>query len=164
MVSDDHIDPRGHHRRGMDQCADRRGAFHGIRQPGVQRQLRRFPDGADQKADGDCRRRARSQFVGLRKYLLVVQGLEIREHKENRDQKSGVPDAIDHKGFGRCLGGRNPVVVIADQQIGTEPHAFPADEQHRIVVAHHQQKHRDHEQVHIGKEAGEPFFTVHVAD
>jgi hypothetical protein len=36
------IDARRHHRGRVNQRADRRGAFHRVRQPDVQRKLRRF--------------------------------------------------------------------------------------------------------------------------
>ena len=39
------VDTRSHHGGGMDQGADRGRAGHGIRQPGLQRQLRRFAHG-----------------------------------------------------------------------------------------------------------------------
>ena len=41
-----HVNARGHHRRGVDQGGDRRRAFHRVRQPDVQRELRGFADGA----------------------------------------------------------------------------------------------------------------------
>ena len=45
----DHVDAGGHHGRGVDQGADRRRTGHGVRQPDVQRNLRRFTGGADQQ-------------------------------------------------------------------------------------------------------------------
>jgi hypothetical protein len=39
-IAPDHVDPRGDHRRRMDQRRHRRRAFHRVRQPGVQRNLR----------------------------------------------------------------------------------------------------------------------------
>ncbi len=45
------------------------------------------------------------------------------------------------------------VVPEADQQVGAEPDALPADEQQRQDVAEHQDQHREHEQVQVGEEA-----------
>ena len=38
----DHVDPRRDHRRGVDQGTDRRRAGHRVRQPDIERDLRRF--------------------------------------------------------------------------------------------------------------------------
>ena len=39
----EHVNACGHHRRGVDQRADRRRAFHRVRQPDVQRELGALP-------------------------------------------------------------------------------------------------------------------------
>ena len=41
----------------------------------------------------------------------------------------------------------------ADQQIGAQAHAFPADEHHRKLLAHTSDEHEEHEEVEIGEEA-----------
>ncbi len=45
----DHVHARGDHRRGVNQRADGRGAFHRVGQPDVKRQLRGFSDRAGEK-------------------------------------------------------------------------------------------------------------------
>ena len=52
----------------------------------------------------------------------------------------------------------------ADQQIGREADALPADEHQQVVVGQHQRQHEKHEQVQIGEEAVEAAFLPHVAD
>ena len=47
------IHTRRHHRRRVNQCADRRGALHRVRQPDVERQLRRFAYRAREEQDAD---------------------------------------------------------------------------------------------------------------
>ncbi len=49
----DHVDARGHHGRRVDQRADWRGAFHGVRQPDVERNLRRLACGAGKQQQRD---------------------------------------------------------------------------------------------------------------
>ena len=140
MVADDHVDAGRHHGGRMNQRADGRGAFHRVRQPGVQRKLRRLSDGADEQTEGDGGGHVR--WTDVRRCgedLRVVERLEIDEDQKNREQKSGVADAIHDECFGGRFGRRHFFVVIADQQIGAEPDAFPPDEQHHIVVAHDQQ-------------------------
>ena len=53
MAADDQVDAGGHHRRRVDQGADRRRAFHRVRQPGVQRDLRRLRDRAAEQPERD---------------------------------------------------------------------------------------------------------------
>ena len=55
------------------------------------------------------------------------------------------------------------VEVETDQQIGTEPHAFPAHKHQHEVVGENQGQHREHEEVEIGKEAVVALFMGHVA-
>ena len=49
MRARDHVNARGHHRGRVDQRADRRRAFHRVRQPDVKRKLRRFAGGAHEE-------------------------------------------------------------------------------------------------------------------
>ena len=53
----DQVDAGGDHRRGVDQGRDRRRALHRVREPGVERHLRRLGEGADEQeqAGGDVR-------------------------------------------------------------------------------------------------------------
>jgi len=50
----DEEDAGGYHCRGVDECADGRGPFHGVRQPNVQRHLAGFSHGTteDEQCDG----------------------------------------------------------------------------------------------------------------
>ena len=66
----DHIDARRHHGRGMDERRHRRWAGHGVRQPDVQRQLRRLTGGADEQDEeyaheGVSRRKEGAQWGTL---------------------------------------------------------------------------------------------------
>src|SRR4029077_2451291 len=45
----DHVDAGGDHSGGVDEGADGRGAFHGVRKPDVERNLRGFAHGADEE-------------------------------------------------------------------------------------------------------------------
>ena len=47
----DQVDARGDHRRGVDQRGDRRRALHGVREPGVQRDLGGLRERADEQQD-----------------------------------------------------------------------------------------------------------------
>ncbi len=45
----DYVDAGGDHRRGVNQGADRGGAFHGVRQPDIEGKLRRFTASAHEE-------------------------------------------------------------------------------------------------------------------
>ena len=80
------------------------------------------------------------------------------------NRKPASPIRLTTKALEAALAAENFIVVIADEQIGAESDPLPPDEQDRIVVAHDEQQHGDHEQVHIGEEPGEAGLTVHVTD
>jgi hypothetical protein len=96
--------------------------------------------------------------------LRVIERLEIDENQEDCQQEAGIADAVYDKGFRGGFGSRDPLVVVADQEIGAESDALPADKQNSVVVAHHEEQHGNHKQIHIGEESRKSDFTVHVAD
>ena len=51
-----------------------------------------------------------------------------------------------------------------DEEIGTCPHAFPAQERDQKVFAQHQHQHGEHEQVQVHEELGELWIAVHVTN
>ena len=53
-----HVDAGRDHGGGVDQGGDRRGAFHGVGQPDVERKLRGFAGGADEQAERDPAQRS----------------------------------------------------------------------------------------------------------
>jgi hypothetical protein len=56
------------------------------------------------------------------------------------------------------------VVPVANEQIGAQPHPFPANEHEQVVVGQDQDEHGGHEQVEVGEKAVIARVTVHVAD
>ncbi len=63
----DHVHARGHHRRRVDQRADRRGAFHRVRQPDVQRNLRGFSGRADKQQQRNGRHHRGADLGNVRR-------------------------------------------------------------------------------------------------
>ena len=57
----DHVDAGRDHRRGVDQGADGRRAFHGVGKPDIKRKLGGFARGSDKKKDRDERRQPLGQ-------------------------------------------------------------------------------------------------------
>ncbi len=94
----DQIDASRDHGRRMDQRRHRRGAGHGVRQPGVQRQLCRF---ADRPAEQHQRRELRHQAAlapdlrRARQQRLDIERAELDIEQEHADRQENVTGARD---------------------------------------------------------------------
>ena len=167
MAARDHVDAGGDHGRGVDQRGDRRGAFHGVRQPDVERDLRGLAGGAEdqQKRDGG---EEAAVPLGMRvdgvEDVREVERAEVRDEQEHREQEAEVADAVDDEGLLAGVGGGVLLEVEADEQVGGEADALPADEQQQEVLGEHQHQHEEHEEVEVGEEAPVALFVRHVAD
>jgi hypothetical protein len=187
---EDRRQPRQHehagrdHGGGVDQRRDRRRALHGVGQPGVQRHLRRLAHRAHEQQQADDGQRARlrqrpvkeaehrrARLVGALgdRRRIGEDGVEIdraeqHEHAEQAEQEAEIADAVDDEGLdggGTC---RRPLIPEADQQVGGETDAFPAEEHLHQIVGRHQHQHGEGEQRQIGEEARPVRVVVHVAD
>ena len=75
------------------------------------------------------------------------------DQQEHAEQESEVANAVDDEGFLAGVGGGVLLEVEADEQVGGEADALPADEHQQVVVGQHQHQHEEHEQVQVGEEA-----------
>ena len=123
-----HEDTGRHHRGGMDQRRDRGRAFHGVRQPDVQRRLRRLAHRADEQEDADQRHRipgsARKDLDALRRdrLRLAEHGRVIertREHDDGGDaeDETEIADAIHQERLEVGEDRRLALVPEADQKV-----------------------------------------------
>ena len=167
-VPADHVDAGGHHRGRVNQRRHRRRAFHGVGQPGVERNLRRLASGAAEEQQRDQAERAEGHFGRHRRGLgrddLEVERAERDERQQGAEHEQVVADAIhDERLLGR-VPRRLLHVVEADEQVGTQAHALPAHEHHEEVRAEHEQQHEEHEQVQVREEPREVAvgLLVHV--
>ncbi len=107
----DHEHARRHHRRCVDQRADRSRTFHRVWQPGVQEQLRRFAHRADEQQDAqyihgvqahaeEPDARARHGRRGFKDFG-DRSGLEHQIGAENPEHEAQVADAVDHESLDR---------------------------------------------------------------
>ena len=170
-----HEDAGGHHGRGVDQGRDRRRAFHRVRQPGVQEELRRLAHGADEQQQAGERQRVPvvaeevecvlpASSAARGKIAAKRDRAEQHEDQEDAEREAEVADAVDDEGLDGGGVGGGLLVPEADQQIGGEAHAFPAEEQLHEVVGRHQRQHGEGEQRQIGEEARPVRILGHVAD
>ena len=158
-----HVDARGNHGRGVDESGDRRGTFHRIGQPHVERNLRRLSTSANKKQQrdrGECCRRLAGRGG---EYLREIERSEIHHDQEHGERESEVADAIHDEGFVAGVRGALLDEVETHQQIAAQPDAFPAHEEDQIIRGQNQGQHEEHEQVHVGEEAVIAFFVRHVA-
>ena len=135
----------------MDQGGHRGRAFHRVRQPSVQDQLRRFAHRADEQQEGNQIRRIpiapkkvqlhRGQLWTDQKDILKLDAIGYEIQAKDTQQKSEIANPVNHKGFD-C---RRPCALFADvepnQQIRGHAHPFPAKEQLQQVVRGHQHQH-----------------------
>ena len=150
----------------MDQGRDRRRTLHGIRQPGVQRNLSRLPGAAEeqkQRNRRDQRPRGGERGRGLGEYRREIERPHTPEDQEHRDEETEVPDPVHDERFLACVGVDLLVEPEPDEQIRTESHAFPADKHHREARAQHEGQHEEHEQVQIREIAIEARVLAHVS-
>jgi len=82
---------RRHHGGRVDQRRDRRGTFHGVRQPDIQRNLRRFSGGAEEHQQGHPPS-ARRNLLPPGIAPLRSAGIDVGEpHVPNTDSISSMP-------------------------------------------------------------------------
>ena len=156
MRTRNHVHARGDHGGGVDQSGDRRGAFHGVGQPDVKRNLGRFAASPDQQQQADGGQQPGSgSFDGQTcrilcdgtKHLPKIQRSEMSNHEKQRDQKPEIADAVDDERLFARRCGRILGEPESDQQIGRKAHAFPADKHQQVVAGQHQRQHEEHEQI-----------------
>ena len=161
----DQVDARRHHRRRVDQGGHRRRTGHRVRQPDMQRDLRRLAGRADEQEHAHQARRHRHRSGQERRIDLVhLQRAERAVQQEHAEQEAGIADAIGDEGL-LARGGLGRILEPeADQQVGRQPDAFPAHEQHQQRTAQHQHQHEEQEQVEVREVARVALVLVHVAD
>ena len=161
----------------MDQRRNRGRTFHGVRQPGVQQELRRLAHGAHEEQQTDHshgielpgeelnhRQTSRGELVGGLESAIKIDVAEHQEGAENAQGKAEVTDAVDDEGLHRGGRGRRLGVPEPDQQIGSQPHAFPAKEHLQEVIGGHQHQHGEGEEREVGEEARAMRVLFHVAN
>ncbi len=146
---------------------NRRGAFHRIGQPDIERKLRGLAAGSDEQqqrgggqhgiADGEVSAADERVDVG------EAERTEIPDQRERAENESGIADAIHDE----CLVGRGrrgvAMKVKTDQQIRAQANAFPSHEQQHVVIRQDEREHGKHEQVHVSEEAVVAAFVRHVS-
>ena len=145
----DHVDAGHDHGGGVDEGGHRRGAGHGVGEPGVQDELARLRhDGGDQRA----RRHQQSQVadVAIQRLGVDVEDVEgLACSKEQDDHAHDQPDVADAVGDERLEGGVAVGLLlppVADEHEGADADQLPADHELQGAARHDQTQHRRGEQ------------------
>jgi hypothetical protein len=94
---------------------------------------------------------------------LEVDGPELPEHQHDRQAHADVTDAVgDERLVGGAGVGRVPVPE-ADEQVGRQADALPADIDQQVGVGQDQQEHGGDEEVEVGEEPPLVGVVLHVA-
>ena len=156
MHACDQVDAGGHHRRRVDQGADRGRALHRVGKPCVQRDLRGLRERADeqqQAAGGDVAAPGANTCGAARKLAEEVERARVAEDEEGAEHEPDVADDVDHERLDAGRGRGRAAVPEADQHVGGGADERPADDQQQEVAREHQQQHREDEEVEVGEEA-----------
>ena len=103
----DQVDAGGHHRRGVDQGGDRRRALHGVREPGVQRDLGGLRERADQQQRcSPPRGRRRCARTPRRPRRTSCRKSSVPVPLEDEVRAEHEPDVADHVDDERLDAGR----------------------------------------------------------
>ncbi len=161
------VHARRHHGGRVDQRGHGRRAFHRVRQPDIQRNLRGLAGGSDEQQQ---RNRGKEAAVQCRLIVQRVEDLRERQRskvvdqQEHRQQKAEVSNAIHHEGLASGVVRRRLLPIKADQQVRCQAHAFPPDKQQKEVLCQHQHQHEEHEQVQVREEAPVALVLSHITD
>ncbi len=96
--------------------------------------------------------------------LGKVQCPKVRENQENSQEEPEISHAVDDEGLLARVGGRIFLEPETDQQIGTEPNPFPANEHQQKIVGQNEIEHHEHKEIEIGEVTWIPGVSVHVAN
>src|SRR6202167_1012941 len=164
-----HVNARGHHRRRRNQRAHRRRTFHRVRQPDVQRQLRRLSNCAGKKQQTNpCEharlRRALGRHIrGLSENRAKIHRTESPEEQQNSDGKSEVANSRGNKRLFPGVDRRLFQEPESNKQVAAQPHAFPAHKHQNNIRRQHQRKHEKHKQIQVGEKSVVPLLVRHVS-
>jgi hypothetical protein len=106
-----------------------------------------------------------ADLVGSRReHGVVLHRVEHGEDGEDAEREAEIADAVDDEGFDRRGVGSRLVVPEADQEVGGEANALPAEEQLDKIVRGDERQHGESEHRQVSEEALLVRVVIHVAD
>ena len=124
----DQVDAGGDHRRRVDEGADRRRALHRVREPRLERELRRLGDRAAEQAERDevRDRRAVAESPSPRTTIAKSSEPGVLDQQEEREHHRRVADRVHDERLLRRGDRARPLVPEADQQVATRGRRGPS--------------------------------------
>ncbi len=147
------VDPRSHHRRGVDESADRRRTRHRVGQPRMQRELGRLADDTTQDEQAG-RRRLPGAHPAVRhrgEHPADAIGAGRLAGHEDPEQQPDVAEPRHQERLHRTSTSRLAFPVVRDEEVGAGAHDLPTDEQHEEVVSSDHERHRCREEHDEGR-------------
>ena len=153
------------HRGRVEVGAHRRGRFHRVGQPEMERELGGLRERAEQDEDKD-RREKRGRHQRCRVGAEQLRDFHGARHAAEEDD-AGEHGEAARTGEQQRLQGRGArprlVVVVADEQVRRHARQLPKNEQEHEVVGAHDAHHRAHEPEQVEVEFPEILFAGQVA-
>src|SRR3989338_5320101 len=163
---------RRHHRRRVDECADRRRAFHGVRQPDIKGKLRGFAyNPAENKKRCDNERSLRQETIGGKlwqkrsqcregKGSLAAAGTRKHTNIDNAYHKPEISHTVYNKRLIACVRRGRFLEPKADQKIGAYRYEFPEHKKHQKIIGKNNPDHRKREKRKRRKVARKTFIAL----
>ena len=138
---------------------DRRRRGHGVRQPEMERELRRFGErpAKDQQQRRQVIGRGLDRLLRLQDLADIVAAGDIAEDQHPRDHRKAT-HAGDGQRHARALPALGQVLPVTDQQEGRQRGQLPEDQQQQDVIRQHDADHRALKQHQIGVELPDRVF------
>ena len=169
------------HRCGVDEGRNGRWPFHGVGQPNVKRELSGLAHRTDEHqaerpsehagvVGGHLLNVAFVEHHGVVECTLVSAGIGVEQRPQDgqTDHEEHVANTGGQEGLLGSIGSAGAFVVEADEEIGTQTHQFPENEQPEERISEHHPEHPRTEEHELSIEAVVAVVVdgigVHVAD
>src|SRR5207248_5271772 len=166
MAARDHVDPRSDHRCRVNESGNWRGAFHRIRKPDVQWNLRGLAGRSKNQQQRDRSQNATVPswvYADRIEHAAKVKRAKLADDEEHGKEEAEVSDAVDDESFFPRVGCGVFPEIEANQQVRGQADTLPADEHEQKILSQHQYRHEEHEEIEVSKEPPVPLFMSHVA-
>ena len=158
------INARLHHGCGVQIGRNRGRRLHGVRQPEMERKLRRLGERtAENQNEGSEIKRALPQYVTAgQQFGKPVRAGDILDRQHAGEQRQTTA-AGHHQRLDRGAARGILFMVEADEQEGCNRGQLPEDEQHQQPIGDHHAEHCAHEHEHEGQEPRLLRVALHIA-
>mmetsp|Transcript_28482 Transcript_28482/g.53385 ORF Transcript_28482/g.53385 Transcript_28482/m.53385 type:complete len:310 (-) Transcript_28482:2207-3136(-) len=154
---------RLHHGGGVQIGRNRCRGRHRVRQPEMERELRRFGETAQQDQDqgGDIKRICLDQLAVLQDDAQVVTAHDLAQDQHAANHREA-PHTGDRQRHARPLAAFGQMLPIADQQERRQRGQLPENQQKQDVIGQYNAHHRALKKQQVGKELPHIVVTAQI--